>query len=86
MTIQTNLSYANTKTSDIATFASGDTDPANFLTKLSQEDFVASELSDRTDLKIISFQNDKKISGNDSLVCKFSFTSAQGTALTGQLS
>jgi hypothetical protein len=56
MTIQTNKTYLNTATADVATFGLVQTDPAAPLKQWTQDEFVASELDGRKNLKVISYE------------------------------
>lgn len=85
MAVQPNKSYSNSITSDVATFGLAQADSVAPLDKWTQDEFVASELDGRKDLKIASYDNNRQINGKPSLVCKFSFTSDKGTAITGAL-
>ena len=82
MTAESAAMYANTDASDVASFGSYEYDPAAPLNEWAQEDFIASELSDRADLEIISFDNTLEINGNPALLCKFTFTTDGGNAVT----
>lgn len=84
MTVQANKSYLSSA-GDVASFGLIEADPAAPLNKWTQDEFVASELDGRKDLKIISYDNNKKINDKPALVCKFSFTSDNGTGITGAL-
>lgn len=76
--------FSNTETGDNAVvqmIEAGETP----LSETTQEAFVEAELSDRTDLVVKSFENNKQINGKEALVCKFTFTSAKGTPITSTL-
>ena len=85
MVSQENKTFANTTTAEIASFGIAEADPAAPLSKWTQDEFIASELSDRKELVIISYDNNKQINGKAALVCKFSFTSDKGNAITAAL-
>ncbi|MFA5101494.1 MAG: hypothetical protein WC547_11470 [Candidatus Omnitrophota bacterium] len=77
--------YTNSETGDNLVVAVDVADPAAPLSKWAQADFVSSQLSDRTDLKVISYDNNKQINGKPALVCNFTFTTAKGNPVTDTL-
>lgn len=77
--------YADTTTGDSATFTADMADESSPLSDLSQQDFVDFQLSDRTNLVVSSYDNNVTLNGNKALVCKFSFTSAEGNGITGAI-
>ena len=82
MTAESAAIYSNTDKSDVVSFGSYEYDPATPVNEWAQEDFIASELADHADLEIISFDNTLEINGLPALVCKFTFTTAGGNAVT----
>ena len=85
MIIQEDLTYFDAKTGDIASFMADRADDSFPMASMTQQEFAEFMLSDRDNLVIISYENNKTINGNKAVVCKFSFTSPEGIASTGVL-
>ncbi|MFA7672976.1 MAG: hypothetical protein WCY62_03880 [Clostridia bacterium] len=85
MTEQGENFYADTTTGDSATFAVDMADESWPLSDVSQDDFIGYQLFDRSNVVVTSFDNAVVLNGNKGLICKFSFTSEEGNAITGAI-
>jgi len=87
MTLQDNTDktyYANATTYDIAVITELDGGMGTYA-EVTQEEYVAANLSGEIDLKVISYENNLKINGYDALLCKSSFATEDGDALTSAM-